>query len=362
MRNLVLLVFMIVLTGCASRPVLLFAPDRVADLPTRTVFVATSRAVKGNTFGIGRSPEPIFLRYDLSVPPSRPKGDLPSARRDIDPATHFIGKARKVYPTNRDFRAELNAALLRREAGHREAVIYVHGFNNTFDEGVLRIAQLTEDFQMPGVAVHYSWPSAGSVFGYAYDRDSVLYSRDGLSQLIDEVRAAGARTVVIVAHSVGSHLVMEALRQRSLEKPGSVVDDVQGVVLISPDIDVQVFRSQVLRIGKLPSPFAIFVSKRDRALNLSALVTGQRDRLGTVSAETVADLEVTLIDVSNFSDGSSHFTAATSPTLLAIFDRAAAFNRAFSGDSAGRAGLLPGTVLRVRNATQVVLFPAAIQR
>jgi esterase/lipase superfamily enzyme len=361
-RQVLVLVLIVALAGCASRPVLRFAPEAVAELPTRSVFIATTRTVKDNGFGIGRSPVPIYLRYDLSVPPGRPKGDLASAESPLDPATQFIGKGREIYSAAADFRSELRAALMRRSAGNREAVIYVHGFNNTFDEGLLRIAQLTEDFEMPGVAVHYAWPSAASVFGYAYDRDSVLFARDGLDQLIDQVRAAGAQTVVIVAHSVGSQLVMETLRQRSLVRPGSVAKDVQGVVLISPDIDVQVFRSQALRIGELPSPFAIFVSQRDRALNLSALLTGQRDRLGTVDATKIADLEVTVIDVTNFSDGTDHFTAATSPTLLAIFDRAAAFNRAFRGDSAGRAGLLPGTVLRVRNATQVVLFPAAMRR
>ena len=74
-----------------------------------------------------------------------------------------------------------------------EAIIYVHGFNNTFADGVYRIAQLSHDFGFDGVAVHYSWASAGSALGYEFDRDSVLAGRDGLERLIETVPAAGAK-------------------------------------------------------------------------------------------------------------------------------------------------------------------------
>ncbi len=46
-------------------------------------------------------------------------------------------------------------------------MVFVHGFNNTFADGLHRTAQIRHDFEIPGVAVHYAWPSAGNALGYA---------------------------------------------------------------------------------------------------------------------------------------------------------------------------------------------------
>lgn len=359
MPRLVALFLVLGLSACAPRAELVFAPKAAAANPTRTVFVATTRQPEGAGFGSARAASPTYLRYDIAVPPLREPGaiETPSGKK-LDPQTQFMATGRTVYPGASSFRSDLRSALNRRPGHQREAVIYVHGFNNTFDEGVLRITQLAEDFDMPGVSVHYSWPSAGNPLGYAYDRDSVLISRDGLESLIQEVRAAGAERVVLVAHSVGAMLVMETLRQLAIADPGSPARDIDGVILISPDLDINLFRSQAKRIGELPQPFGIFVSQRDRVLGLSARLTGQRNRLGNVkNIEDVADLDVTVVDVTEFSTGVGHFTAGTSAALLSIFGRAGALEAAFAGDSSGRTGFIPGTVLTVRNATGIILLP-----
>ena len=70
------------------------------------------------------------------------------------------------------------------------------------------IAQMAHDLQLPGAVVHYSWPSAAEPLGYAHDRDSALFARDGLEQLMQEITAAGARRIIIVSHSMGSALTM----------------------------------------------------------------------------------------------------------------------------------------------------------
>lgn len=355
MRRVLLIFWLVSLSACVDRAQIIVAPDAVGDLPTTPVFIATTRAPDSGVFGPGRAQAPSYLRYEISVPPDRARGEITFGADRLDPETQFLAKSQVAFPDAAAFRVALRDALA--ETPGREAIIYVHGFNNTFDEGVLRIAQLAQDFQVDGVALHYAWPSAGSAFGYAYDRDSVLFARDGLDALISETLAAGARSVAVISHSVGSQLTMEVLRQRAIAAPGSVARDIDGVVLISPDIDIDLFRLQAERIGTLPDAFGIFVSQRDRALALSARLTGQDDRLGNASAEDVADLDVTLVDVSEFSEGLGHFTAADSPALIALFSNAETLAAAFRGDSAGRPGLLPGTVLTVQNATQIILSP-----
>jgi esterase/lipase superfamily enzyme len=206
--------------------------------------------------------------------------------------------------------------------------------------------------------VHYAWSSRGHPLGYAYDRDSALFARDGLADLLRQTQAAGAERILLIAHSMGAALTMETLRQIAISGDRALLDRIAAVILISPDIDVDVFRAQAAGIGTLPQPFYIFTSKKDRVLALSARLTGQRDRLGTIAdIDEIADLKVTVLDTTAFSSGIGHFNAGTSPGLLAILGRLGEVDAAFARDRAGRAGVLPGVVLTVQNATQIVLAP-----
>lgn len=353
-----LLIVTLLLAGCAQRAALDVVPTSSPGI-VEPVYVATMRSLMPDgSFGSERSESLSYLALDISVPPDRAPGEIAYRKGGrLDPRKQFFATARTDFSDRAQFRSRLSAALRQRDTGG-EAIIFVHGFNNTFADGVYRIAQLTHDFDFQGVAVHYSWPSAGSALGYEYDRDSQLVSRDGLETLIDTVREAGARRIIIVAHSMGSLLTMEALRQMEIAQPGSVNRRIKGVILMSPDIDVSVFRSQAKRIGTLPDPFAIFVSRRDRALFFSAFLSGQPQRLGNlISPEQLADLKVTVIDVTHFSEGIGHFTAGTSPVLIKLLTNAGQLDAAFRGEAAKNTGLLPGFIITVRSATELVLSP-----
>jgi esterase/lipase superfamily enzyme len=171
------------------------------------------------------------------------------------------------------------------------------------------------------------------------------------------VRAAGADHVTLVAHSMGALLAMETLRQGAIGGARRLVD---AVVLFSPDIDIELFHAQATRIGPLPQPFVIFTSRRDRALLLSARLTGQRERLGNLqSLDGLAALDVLVLDTSAFNDGSAlnHFPLARSAALMSLFSSVGAVDAALGRDQAGRVGLFPGTVLTLQNATAIILSP-----
>lgn len=331
-------------------------PPETAVGEVSKVFVGTTRALgPEGIYGSGRSEVMQFARYDVAVPPDRTAGEINyPKRKKLDARTDFLTTAQVQYATDRGFRSDLAKSL--DQNGH-EAIIFVHGFNNTFTEGLYRIAQLHHDLKLPGVAVHYSWSSAAEPLGYVYDRDSMLFGRAGLEALIREVMAAGATKVTLVAHSMGAFLTMEVLREIAI-RDGRVMPQVSGVVLISPDIDVDVFRMQAHEIGKLPQPFMIFGSGRDKVLRLSGWITGQSGRLGSLTeVDRLADLEVTYVDVGAFSSGGGHFVAGTSPALITMMGSIALVEEAFGGDQSSRTGLLPGVVLTVRNATRIILRP-----
>ncbi len=361
MTRVAVFIVCLLLASCTKRAHLVLVPEAARTNAVETVFVATSRAYHTPLYYSWRRAEHLsWLRYDIAVPPDRTLGELswPLNSR-VDPNTQFVATRADNLGDGNGYRQALAGALRQLPRAEREVIIYVHGFNNNFADGILRLTQLSHDFDGTGIATHYSWPSAGHPLGYAYDRDSVLLARDGLEQMIHQTLSAGAERVYLIGHSMGSQLIMEVLRAMSLARPGSVDDLFDGVILISPDIDVDVFLSQARRIGELPQPFDLVVSKRDRVLELSARLTGQQNRLGNVaSLDRIAGLNVRVIDVSAFSTGPGHFTLGTSPGLIKLFSNPAALRAAFEGDAAGRPGLLPGTILTVRNATGIILQPA----
>lgn len=353
---------LIALVACTPRGAITVMPEAAAVGNVREIFVGTTRVLdpETGTFGAERSEVAHFARYEISVPPQRELGEITFPRRhaEPDPQTDFLTVEQDIIPERAAFRKALRQSLVQMPKGRREAVIYVHGFNNTFSEGLYRIAQLSHDLEMPGVTLHYSWPSAGNPLGYVSDRDSAMFARDGLETLMQEVSAAGAEHILLVAHSMGSALTMETLRQIAIRGDTGLQRKIAGVILISPDLDVDLFRMQALTYGALPQPFLIFGSNRDTLLTLSARITGQPERLGNLSdISRVADLKVTFLDTQAFSEGSGHFNLGDSPALLQLVRQVGEVDRAYGADQRGRIGLLPGVVLTVQSATAIILTP-----
>lgn len=353
---------MLALSACGPRPQTVLLPEAAGVGTPVSVFYATTRRREASgQYLARRAPRVRYGHMTVSVPPEHKPGHLELAAVNPDPNRHFIATTHTSYDAGA-FRQSLAAELRKLPYADREIIIFVHGFNNTFAEGVYRQAQLTHDLEVKGAVINYSWPSAAHPLGYVHDRDSALFARDGLERLIADANAVGARRVQIVAHSLGAQLTMEAMRQMAIKSKSHLLNSIDGVILLSPDIDIDVFRLQVARIGKLPDPFVIFASERDRALALSSGVNGTRNRLGNLSdVGRVADLDVIIVDVSDFSRRRDlgHFTIGSSPALISIFNNLPDLETTFRKDRSERTGLVPGAVLTVQNATQIILHPTA---
>ncbi|NRB18212.1 MAG: alpha/beta fold hydrolase [Rhodobacteraceae bacterium] len=352
------LVFM---ASCSDRSFTPVMPEALEVGTPKTIFVATIREpVSNGSFGPGRSDQYSLLELTVSIPPNRQPGQLSFAYAKPDPETQFTMAGRRVFSDPADFHARIKAEVANLPRDQREITLFVHGFNSTQAETAFRAAQLAQDIQLPGATMIYSWPSQGNPLGYAYDGDSVLFARDGLERMLREIRSADVGRVALVAHSMGSQLVMETLRQIEIQTPGWSAANLNGVVLISPDLDVEVFRSQMNRIAEVPQPFVVFVSSKDRLLNISGRLRGNHNsvRLGSLtSLEAVAGLPIKIIDTTAFSDDavSSHLVAGTSPALIAILNSARATADAFGRDGDFIASLLPGQLTQADGATQVSL-------
>src|SRR5262249_51796156 len=132
--------------------------------------------------------------------------------------------------------------LLAHAGGGPDVLIYVHGFKQTFEAAAVDAAHLSDGIKFRGQTMVFSWPSRAGLFDYAYDRESAMWSRDDFERVLHSVVATpSAGRVHIVAHSMGTMLTLESLRQLYARYGDTVADRIGAVIFAAPDIDMDVF-------------------------------------------------------------------------------------------------------------------------
>ncbi|WP_145669802.1 alpha/beta fold hydrolase [Bradyrhizobium stylosanthis] len=185
------------------------------------------------------------------------------------------------------------------QAGAGDVLIYVHGFKQTFETAVLDAAHLSDGIRFRGRTMVFSWPSKAGFFDYAYDRDSAMWSRDDFERVLSAlVSAPSGGRVNIVAHSMGTMLTLESLRQLYARYGDTVTGRIGAVVFAAPDIDMDVFSSAIQRIGPLAGKITVIAATNDRALALSGQIAGGMTRVGAAEKAAIARLGVRVVDAS----------------------------------------------------------------
>ena len=231
--------------------------------------------------------EVSYASVTVSIPPDagRKIGEVqwPSSLPG-DPRHNFVTVAAD-YLDKHSFVDALSAAA--KQSGRGTVLVFVHGFNNRFDEAVFRFAQIVHDSKAPAVPVLFSWPSRGVVGlrEYRDDLENANNSRDTLEQLLDTIAAnANVREVTVVCHSMGCSPTLEALRSKAIHA-GKIGDKIKNVLLVAPDVDINVFRAQMRQMGSARPRFALFMSHDDHALKLAKTIVGGATRLGDVDPD-----------------------------------------------------------------------------
>ena len=325
-----LLAVLIVISGCASRPdgVLIPVGQSVPGASKVDLLVATTRAPSANPgllFSGERDSEISLTEIVVSIPPDKNRkiGEVQWPKKlPADPLKEFTTVEVKAINNETGAQKWLNQSLPK----SRRVMVFVHGFNNTFEDSVYRFAQIVHDSGAEVAPVIFTWPSRGSVFDYNYDKESTNYSRDALEtvlrKLADDPRV---KDVTIMAHSMGSWLTVEALRQMAI-RDKRVDPKITDVILASPDLDVDVFNKQFRAMGKDHPRFTLFTSRDDRALRASRFISGNVDRLGQIDPSVEpyrSQLEqagITVIDLTQLKAGDrlNHGKFASSPEVVQL--------------------------------------------
>lgn len=181
----------------------------------------------------------------------------------------------------------------------KEVFVFLHGFNTTLEDNAALSAQLFHYLGRDGAFVQFEWPSRGSVWDYTADKSSADASVRTFRQFLSHVvRRTRAERVHLIAHSAGAPIAVLAIQQLRLMDAGRSAAEVRSalrlgrVVLVAPDMDLTEFRDAVADgATELPERLTVYVSSRDRALDISAWMASFA-RLGRpLDALTPAQLE-----------------------------------------------------------------------
>ena len=242
------------------------------------VFFATDRALGEHspelqTFTGERSKtENLTLGVaEISIPRDHRMGELeaPSLLRlefRQDPNKHVV--LLKAKPLNSE---EFHLALRNKLKGDKkkQILVFVHGYNTTFEDGARNLGQIVYDLAFAGAPILYSWPSQGNFWGYMADEDSNKWSATHFIEFLEDLhRDPDVGTIYLVGHSMGNRLVAEALK--SLAPNTSTSPPMfSEVVMAAPDIDEGVFRQGAVSSRKAASRITIYESSADQALRWS---------------------------------------------------------------------------------------------
>jgi esterase/lipase superfamily enzyme len=255
------------------------ARDRSIDLGVR--LVKTTELVK-----FPQTPRTVIKFVDASAVP----------QEGVDPASfNMLGDEvdTEELLAEQHMEAELSARMAL--TPHKEVYLFIHGYNNTFDDSVETIAQLWHFFGRQGVPIAYSWPagSSGLLRGYNYDSASSEFTVFHLKQMLRKIaKNPDVKRINIICHSRGTDTTINALRELHMEIRGGgrntrEVLKLGTLVMAAPDIDLDVVFQKLLtvRLGQVPERFAMYVCAKDSALGLSSWLFGGLHRLGGVQAD-----------------------------------------------------------------------------
>jgi esterase/lipase superfamily enzyme len=249
-----------------------------------TVFLATTRRAAqsdhpGDRFGPDDADSLQFAAVGVNVPPysARGTGDLPrpssfgnTFAAPPNPAKEFYVASVIPADSNR-FVQRLEADLATTKS--RNILVFIHGFNTSFEDAAVRAAQIAADLNFDGTIVLFSWPSAASVTSYVRDQGAARNAGFHLLRLLrGTLVAARPDHIELLAHSMGSEVIAKAL---ALTPAVDSLPRFDQVVFAAPDLDRRVFGREILpRLETRATRVTLYASNDDDALRASRTVNG----------------------------------------------------------------------------------------
>ena len=329
---LMMLVVVLLLSGCASQPknqiMLMPAPDvfdqgdwdpftdrnPIKDIPYGGILYATDREPapkegqyylddRGHVLRLGVAQVTVGKKdmtweearrisllkersedYPLKVTDVREVGILD---RSINVLTDSLVDIDQRQLPGEQFAAKVNAKLAISRL--KDVFIYLHGYKVVFENPLLVASELWHFLGYEGVFVAFSWPSTPSTLAYFSDLETAALSSGNLRILIQYLaEKTDARRIHIIGYSAGTRVVAQALDQLALMYSDPDCKDsakklrIGHVILTGSDLDLHLLGSYLVDgVLDVVDDLTIYASAKDKALGMSKWVFGH-DRVGQI--------------------------------------------------------------------------------
>jgi esterase/lipase superfamily enzyme len=189
-----------------------------------------------------------------------------------NPESHVLVNSLEIMPTA-DVLSMINSYA---ENGNNAVLVYVHGYNTSFDKAARRMGQMTYDLNWEGASFFYSWPSRAQAGLYFTDDTAADQSVRVMKEVLGDLGSLeGQPDIILIAHSMGTRVLSEALQQLVTEGD-AVTDRISTLILAAPDIDKQVFINDIApRLETMDrTAITLYASAEDSALKASRAARG----------------------------------------------------------------------------------------
>jgi esterase/lipase superfamily enzyme len=211
---------------------------------------------------------------------------------DVTSADHM--NIREIWKSSpRELVAVARNELQQSQLYSGKTLLFLHGFNTSFNNALLRAAQLAYDLKFDGPVLVFSWPSKGgdtwwdhikNIFNYTSDRISAANARIPFAQFLNQVvLPAGPQSIELLAHSMGNRLLLETLSDAARTPQDGIGPVIGGLILAAPDVphtEFETFMNELRETGTLKT---LYAARNDRALKAS------RDFWGEAPAGLIED-------------------------------------------------------------------------
>ena len=250
----------------------------------------------------------------LKLGPTTELGRFPAIPYEVVVARDGWRRAAATVEAYEKAKEQLQTEIARRLAiAHRkEVVLFVHGYNTSFESAALTMGELCHFLGRDFVCGIFTWPAGGHrgiLAGYEFDRESAEYAVEDLVKAIRIVgRTPGVERIHLIAHSRGTDTVASALAELgveayTLQSSPDREFHIGNVVLVAPDLDGDVALTKIFKVFSDPDlPFGekaepdalvppapglrvtLYVSPDDKAIATASWLSGSIARLGRIDA------------------------------------------------------------------------------
>lgn len=248
------------------------------------------------------------------VEPAVPVGSATDPARLLIRARHVLSEPA--------FRSRVETSMKAARLVPGTALVFVHGFNVSFDDALKRGAQLARDLNFDGPMFVFSWPSQGTFWRYGTDRSRAEAAVDSLVAFLNEVAVATAgKHIHVMAHSMGNRVLLPGLVKVFRDTGSPARQKIGEIILAAPAVPERDFSAWIDDLtAHGGSRITLYASAVDRALQVGWFREGITTFAGySVNGVPLLHAGVQSIDITKAASGEirdlNHDVFASNPVM-----------------------------------------------